>query len=106
VTQAIDRRRHPRGDMNEEPARRELVLQILGTFREMPGLSLHINQAARLFGLQFSTCESIFTDLMAQGHLRRGNDGQYHGRALEVAHHADALPDYLWDAGGLAKRRQ
>jgi hypothetical protein len=91
--------------MNGEPARRELVLQILGTFREMPGLSLHMNQAARLFGLQFSTCQSIFTDLTKQGYLRRGSDGQYHGRALEVPHDADALPGYLCD-DGLAKGRQ
>jgi hypothetical protein len=50
---------------------------ILGTFREMPGLSLHMNQAARLFGLRRGTCEVILEDLVAQGKLRRASDGQF-----------------------------
>jgi hypothetical protein len=50
---------------------------ILGTFREMPGLCLHMNQAARLFGLRRSTCEVILEDLVAQAKLRRAADGQY-----------------------------
>ena len=49
---------------------------ILGTFREMPGLSLQMNQAARLFGLHRGTCEVILEDLVAQGKLRRSADGQ------------------------------
>jgi hypothetical protein len=50
---------------------------ILGTFREMPGLSLHMNQAARLFGLRRDTCEVVLEDLVAQGRLRRASDGQF-----------------------------
>jgi len=50
---------------------------ILGTFREMPGLCLHMNQAARLFGVGRGTCEVVLEDLVAQGKLRRASDGQF-----------------------------
>lgn len=51
---------------------------ILGTYREMPGLCLHVNQAARLFGLRPSTCQIVLDDLVAEGRLRRGAEGQYY----------------------------
>jgi DNA-binding IclR family transcriptional regulator len=50
---------------------------ILGTYREMPGLSLHLNQAARLFGMRRSTCEIVLEALVAEGRLRKAADGQY-----------------------------
>jgi DNA-binding IclR family transcriptional regulator len=50
---------------------------ILGTYREMPGLSLHLSQAARLFGIRRSTCQVIMDDLVQAGSLRRSADGQY-----------------------------
>jgi hypothetical protein len=56
---------------------------ILGTFREMPGLCLHMNQAARLFGLRRRTCEVVLEDLVAQGKLRRASDGQFVGGQLD-----------------------
>jgi hypothetical protein len=43
----------------------------------MPGLSLHLNQAARLFALQERTCEIVMDDLVREGQLRRAADGQY-----------------------------
>ena len=55
---------------------------ILGTFREMPGLCLHMNQAARLFGCA-ATCEVILEDLVSQGKLRRAADGQYVSAQLD-----------------------
>ncbi len=58
---------------------------ILGTFREMPGLCLHMNQAARLFGLRRNTCEVILEDLVAQGKLRRAADGQFISGQLDRA---------------------
>ena len=63
--------RPSRGTPSTEPSRTELVSMILGTFREMPGLCLHMNQAARLFGVRRGTCEVILEDLVAQGKLRR-----------------------------------
>jgi len=50
---------------------------IAGTYGEMPGLRLHLEQAARLFGLQRGTCEVVLEDLVRAGRLRRSNDGQY-----------------------------
>jgi hypothetical protein len=74
---ALDRRQNERGTPSTEPSRSELVSRIIGTFREMPGLCLHANQAARLFGIRRGTCEVILEDLVAQGKLRRAADGQY-----------------------------
>jgi DNA-binding IclR family transcriptional regulator len=59
---------------------------VLGTFREMPGLSLQLNQAARLFGVHPTTCQVVFDDLVALGRLRRSHDGQYLGRDLADPH--------------------
>jgi hypothetical protein len=68
---------HAPGVDNSEPDRVFLVNMILGTYREMPGLSLHLNQAARLFGLQTATCETVLEDLVRAGRPRRRFDGQY-----------------------------
>jgi DNA-binding IclR family transcriptional regulator len=43
----------------------------------MPGLILHLNQAARLFGLREQTCRAVLDVLVRQGQLRRAADGQY-----------------------------
>jgi len=72
-----DRRRRERGTPGAEPPRSQLVAMIRGTFREMPGLSLHLNQAARLFGLRDTTCQIVLDDLVEAGALRRAQDGQY-----------------------------
>ncbi|HEU4925536.1 MAG TPA: hypothetical protein VFT24_00725 [Vicinamibacterales bacterium] len=77
----LDRRRQQRG-AGAEPVRAELVAMVLGTFREMPGLCLHLNQAARLFGVHPTTCQVLLDDLVALGRLRRAHDGQYLGRDL------------------------
>jgi hypothetical protein len=78
---SIERRKHARGAATE-PGRPQLVTMVIGTFREMPGLSLHLNQAARLFGVRAETCRILLDDLVAQGRLRRAHDGQYLGAEL------------------------
>ena len=50
---------------------------ILSSYQEMPGLILHLNQAARLFGLREATCRTVLDELVQQGKLRRAADGQY-----------------------------
>jgi hypothetical protein len=60
-----------------EPSRADLIALILGTDAEMPGLSLHLHQAARLFGLRETTCLIVLSDLVGGGHLCRSRDGQY-----------------------------
>ena len=72
----LERRRSARGGYTE-PARPHVVRLILGTYAEMPGLSLHVHQAARLFGLSDATCEVVMSDLVRDGQLRRAADGQY-----------------------------
>jgi hypothetical protein len=60
-----------------EPSRAHLVSSIVGAYREMPGLSLHLSQAARLFGVRPVTCQVVLDHLVANGQLRRSADGQY-----------------------------
>jgi hypothetical protein len=79
-----ERRRSPRGGVHGEPSRSQLRALILGTYAEMPGLSLHLPQAARLFGLREATCLVVLSDLVRAGHLRQSGDGQYRTSSQEV----------------------
>ena len=72
-----ERRRTPRGETRGEPPRNQLTALILGTYREMPGLTLTLPQAARLFGLRDSTCEVVLGALVDVGKLRRTPAGRY-----------------------------
>jgi hypothetical protein len=72
-----DRRRESRGDFGAAPTRRALVSMIVGTYREMPGLSLHLHQAAKLFGVTAITCRAVLDDLVKTGDLYKTKDGQY-----------------------------
>lgn len=78
-----ERRERPRTSVGPELSRPRLVSMILGTFREMPGLSLHSNQAARLFAIPASTCTIVLADLVTAGRLRQAADGQYLARDLD-----------------------
>ena len=60
--------------MSEHP---DQYSQILGSFLEMPGLSLSLDQAARLFALDQRTCEEVLRELRARGQLRLAADGKY-----------------------------
>jgi hypothetical protein len=60
-----------------EPSRSHLVSMIVGAYREMPGLSLHLPQAARLFGIKPVACRVVLDHLVEDGQLRRTPDGQY-----------------------------
>jgi hypothetical protein len=72
-----ERRQRPRGTTTGEPPRRHLEALILGTYREMPGLTLHLPQAARLFGVRANTCQVVLDALVREGRLRQSPDGQY-----------------------------
>jgi DNA-binding IclR family transcriptional regulator len=50
---------------------------IVGTFREMPGMAVHLPQAARLLGLRVSTCKRMLDELVRVGALRRAPNGMY-----------------------------
>jgi len=74
---SLERRRLGRGAPRFEPTRSDLVPLIVGMYREMPGLILRLNQAARLFGLSETTCRVVMEDLVRQGVLRLSSDDQY-----------------------------
>jgi DNA-binding IclR family transcriptional regulator len=48
-----------------------------GEFLEMPGLTLSIAQAARLFSLPPAVCARVFGELLNSQLLRRTADGRY-----------------------------
>jgi hypothetical protein len=94
-----ERRQQQRGLETGAPPRAQLVSMVVGTFREMPGLCLHANQAARLFGLPRSTCQIVLDDLVTQGKLRRASDGQYLGAELDSMSLRNRRPGYGHVAG-------
>ena len=63
--------------MPERRQARNPTESILSSYKGMPGLILHLNQAARLFGLREATCRAVLDELVRQGKLRRAADGQY-----------------------------
>jgi len=80
ISHRPERRRTTRGGVHGEPSRAHLIALILGTYAEMPGLSLHLHQAARLFGLREATCLVVLSDLVRDGRLRQSADRQYRAR--------------------------
>jgi hypothetical protein len=72
-----ERRHGTRGGPANEPNRRQLVSQVIGTYSEMPGLLLTLPQAARLFNVRPATCSVVFDELVRVGLLRRTSEDQY-----------------------------
>ena len=69
------------GARKTEPATprelQELFRRIEGEYREIPGLSLTVSQAERLWGLDRSTCEFALAKLVERRVLTRAMDGGY-----------------------------
>jgi hypothetical protein len=55
--------------MRKETITPELCVRIHAEFREMPGLTLTLSQAARLFSLGPADCERVLQSLVEEGHL-------------------------------------
>ena len=64
-------------DRRDVEARDALISRVQGEFREMPGLSLTVAQAAKLFGLPCEACTRVLSVLEDTGVLRQAGDGQY-----------------------------
>ena len=64
-------------DMRTTPEIREAILRVEGEYREMPGLSLTLPQAARLWGIDRSTCELVLANLIERRILKRALNGTY-----------------------------
>jgi hypothetical protein len=58
--------------------------RVRGEFREMPGLSLTIAQAQRLWSLDPTTCSDVLSQLVEAGFLCRRADGAF-CRASDLA---------------------
>lgn len=59
------------------PAIREAFLRVEAEYREMPGLSLTLPQAARLWELDQRTCERVLATLIERRVLKRALNGTY-----------------------------
>ncbi len=60
------------------PGEREPALQrVVGEYLEMPGLSLTVAQARRLWGLDARTCERLLEELVGEHFLERTSRGLY-----------------------------
>ena len=66
-----------RDSQRQVSAVQEVLLRAEGEYREMPGLSLTLPQAARLWGLNHSTCELVLTKLIERRVLKRTLDGTF-----------------------------
>jgi hypothetical protein len=51
--------------------------RVRGEYREMPGLSLTLAQARRLWSLDASTCAEVLSNLVETGFLSRRADGAF-----------------------------
>jgi hypothetical protein len=52
----------------------ELIERVLGEYREMPGLTLTMDQARRLWGCDTAICRRVVEILVARGVLRWSRD--------------------------------
>ena len=66
-----------RDDTRAIPAFRDAILRVEAEYREMPGLSLTLAQATRLWGLDQGTCERVLTKLIERRVLKRAWNGGY-----------------------------
>jgi hypothetical protein len=62
---------------------RDLLSRARGEYLEMPGLSLTLDQAQRLWALDRGTCSGVLANLVRDGFLRQRRDGSYIRRGAE-----------------------
>jgi len=77
VTKSVEENGNANETQRRTPFLRELLLRIQGEYREMPGLSLTLCQAERLWGLDRSTCALALKALVERGVLRKTMNGTY-----------------------------
>ena len=56
---------------------RTLMEQVQAEYAEMPGLSVTLSQAQRLWAVDYATCEAVFSRLISRGVLRRTSKGRF-----------------------------
>jgi hypothetical protein len=75
--------------MRKDATMPDLRARVYAEFREMPGLTLTVLQAARLFSLGLADCERILRELVQAGHLT--TNGRTFASAGGGAHWAGTL---------------
>ena len=55
----------------------QVAERVRGEFREMPGLTLTLAQAGRLWSLDAGTCADVLSHLVSTGFLCQRPDGAY-----------------------------
>jgi hypothetical protein len=68
---------HAPRQSSPHPVVKPLIDRVRSEFLEMPGLRLTIPQAQRLFGLDSSSCATVFDALTGDKFLTRGGDGRF-----------------------------
>jgi hypothetical protein len=68
---------NPRPDRRNWTGRDALVRRLESEFKEMPGLSLTLQQAVRLFSLPQGPCQRILSALVKDGAMSLRQDGRY-----------------------------
>jgi hypothetical protein len=71
------RQEAPRRERRNLASREELLRRMEVEYHEMPGLSLTLAQAQRLFGLRYDICARVLTTLVDRAVLRRDPNGAY-----------------------------
>jgi hypothetical protein len=66
-----------RADRRNWTGRDALVRRVESEFKEMPGLSLTLQQAVRLFSLSQGPCQRILSELVKDGAMSLRKDGRY-----------------------------
>ena len=79
-------------DFPGQDTRALITERVRGEFREMPGLTLTLAQARRLWSLDAATCSDVLSQLVATGFLCKRADGAFcrssdvTGRTIRLAH--------------------
>lgn len=68
---------HMPGERRNVTARKALMRRIRSEFEEMPGLTLTLAQAGKLFGISSEACSRIFSQLSEEGLLHPSRNGGY-----------------------------
>ena len=81
-----------KSDFLAQDTRALITERVRGEFREMPGLTLTLAQAGRLWSLDPITCADVLSQLVATGFLCKRADGSFcrpsdlTGRPIRLAH--------------------
>ena len=75
LAEAVGTTRNASGNLT--PAISDLLLRIQSEYREMPGLSLTVPQAQRLWGLDRNTCAFVLATLVDRRALKQTRSGRF-----------------------------